>query len=146
MKQPAKRTSRPLPRMYPVPLDEKTRNRLEQLAATVRYGGNPEHKRNPGNFGLDPPSSPRQAITLCDEAGIFKRVEALALLKEGPRRGLVSIQERNGWPQNIWAVVNGRALQAMLENADQGAYHGYPLQEYEPLADEVLRRWGNADG
>ncbi|MGZ8245908.1 hypothetical protein [Methylomagnum sp.] len=146
MKKPTKRTCRPLPKMLATPLDEQTLNRLQQLAEKVRYGGNPEHKRNPGDFNLNPPSNPRQAKTLCDEVGIFKRTEALALLREGLRRGLVSIQERNGWPQNIWAVVNGRSLQAMLENAEQGTYHGYPLQEDEPLADEVLKRWESLNG
>jgi hypothetical protein len=132
--------------MLSTPLDEQTLNRLQQLAEKVRYGGNPEHKRNPGDFNLSPPSNPRQAKTLCDEVGIFKKTEALALLKEGLRQGLVSIQERNGWPQNIWAVVNGRSLQAMLENAEQGTYHGYPLQQDEPLADEVLKRWESLNG
>lgn len=135
-----------MPRLHSMPMDKQTLNRLEHLAAKVRYGGNPEHKRNPGDFNLNPPSNPRQAKTLCDEVEIFKRAEALALLKEGLRRGLVSVQERNGWPQNIWAVVNGRSLQAMLENAEQGTYHGYPLQENEPLAEEILKRWENSNG
>ena len=30
--------------------------RLCVLAEKVVYGGNPEHKRNPGDFGLTPPS------------------------------------------------------------------------------------------
>ena len=29
---------------------------LDALAQRVRYGGNPEHKRNPGDFGLTPPA------------------------------------------------------------------------------------------
>ncbi|BBL73894.1 hypothetical protein [Methylomagnum ishizawai] len=129
-----------------MPLDEQTLNRLKQLAEVVRYGGNPEHKRNPGDFGLNPPSNPRQAKTLCDEVEVFKRTQALTLLRKGLRRGLVSVQERNGWPQNIWAVAKGRALQAMLENAEQGAYHGYPLQEDDPLADEIIKRWEGSNG
>ena len=32
---------------------------LEQMAHSIRYGGNPEHKRNPGDFGLTPPAQPR---------------------------------------------------------------------------------------
>lgn len=38
------------------------RARLQKFAAanlSPRYSGNPEHKRNPGDFGLEPPSSPR---------------------------------------------------------------------------------------
>lgn len=112
------------------------------LADRVRYGGNPEHKRNPGDFGLRPPSLPRQGKSLCDDAGIFSRAEALKLVQEGLRRGLVSVQHRQGWPQNVWAVtVKGVPLEAMLENAVAGVYHGYPLAEGDPLAGQVLERW-----
>ena len=50
--------------------------RLIWLAQNVRYGGNPQHKRNPGDFGLVPPSQPRPDKTLCDEAGITSIKEA----------------------------------------------------------------------
>jgi hypothetical protein len=40
--------------------------RLEELANKVHYGGNPEHKRNPGDFALRPPCLPRPDKTLCD--------------------------------------------------------------------------------
>jgi hypothetical protein len=29
----------------------------------------------------------------------------------------------------------------MLENPAIGAYHGYPMLEDDPLAEEVLERW-----
>jgi hypothetical protein len=92
---------------------------LARLAAEVRYGGNPEHKRNPGDFGLTPPFSPRADKTLCDPAGILRRADALDLLREGIRRGLVSEQTRNGYPQNVWAVTaDAIPLEAQLENPD----------------------------
>ena len=79
---------------------------------------------------------------MCDEAAIFKRSDALTLLRAGFLRGLMSVQERSGWPQNVWAVApNGVPLEAMLENPSTGAYHGYPMQEDDPLAEEVLERW-----
>jgi hypothetical protein len=54
----------------------------------------------------------------------------------------MSVQERYGWPQNVWAVApNGTALEAMLENPSTGTYHGYPMQEDDPLAEEVFERW-----
>lgn len=115
------------------------------LAARVSYGGSPEHKRNPGDFGLDPPSQPRQGKTLCDDAQIFRRSEAESLLREGIRRGLMSVQERNGWPQNIWVVAeNGVPLEAMLENQQTGTYHGYPMLSEDPLREEVLARWNQS--
>ena len=55
---------------------------LDRLAGEVLYGGNPEHKRNPGDFGLTPPASPRRTKTLCDGAGVFSRALALELLRK----------------------------------------------------------------
>jgi len=115
---------------------------LDQLAERVSYGGNPEHKRNPGDFGLIPPSQPRPGKTLCDAARIFRRVEALALLQEGVRRGLVSNLCEGTWPQNVWAVTDsGIPLEAQLENPLIGSYHGYPMPAHDAFGDKVLERW-----
>lgn len=137
-----RRTTNPKRRVRPEPAGATEVQGLESLAAKAQYGGNPEHKRNPGDFGLDPPSLPRQGKSLCDQAGIFSRTKALSLLRRGIRQGLVSVQERQGWPQNVWAVTEtGIALEAMLENAHQGVYHGYPMQDGDPLLDVILQRW-----
>lgn len=115
---------------------------LSELAASVRYTGNPEHKRNPGNFGLTPPAQPRLNKTLCDEAEIFDHEQAERLLQAGIQRGLISEQWKGGFPQNIWAVTDGNvALEAQLENRAQGAYHGYPMPEADPFREEVLKNW-----
>jgi hypothetical protein len=74
-------------------------------AEAARYGGNPEHKRNPGDFGLTPLATARMGKILCDEAGIFSRSAALELLRDGFRRGFVRRQQRGGWPQNVWAIT-----------------------------------------
>lgn len=116
--------------------------RLSELADRVSYGGNPEHKKNPGDFGLTPPSDPRQAKSLCDVAHIFSRKEALDLLRQGITKGLVSDREEQGWPKNVWSVTNdGIPLEAQLENAQIGCYHGYPMPDSDPLASEVIFRW-----
>ncbi len=123
--------------------------RLLDLSDRITYGGNPEHKMNPGDFGLIPPSSPRQGKSLCDVAAIFKKQEALELLKTGMRCGLVSDHEENGWPKNIWAVVerdNLIPLEAQLENSATGCYHGYPLLKNDPFYEEVLERWRKCHG
>lgn len=117
--------------------------RLCDLAETVAYGGNPEHKKNPGDFGLTPPSDPRRGKSLCDVAKIFSRAVAHGLLQEGLRRGLVSDRHDSGWPRNIWAVTEaGVPLEAQLENPVVGSYHGYPMPDSDPLASEVVKRWG----
>jgi hypothetical protein len=112
------------------------------LAKKVGYGGNPEHKKNPGDFGLTPPSGPRPGKSLCDQAGIFSRAEALKYVKLGLKKGLVSDRFTGEWPQNIWAVTNkGIPLEAQLENPILGTYHGYPMPASDPLAEEVIKRW-----
>jgi len=113
---------------------------IEEFSKQARYGGNPEHKRNPGDFGLDPPSFPRPGKTLCDDVEIHTRADALALLRTGLMRGLFSVQERSGWPQNVWAVTRaGEPLEAQLEG--EGVYHGYPMPQDDPFREDVLARW-----
>ena len=139
-----RKTPNPKRRVRARPATPEDLQKLKSLAQSVSYGGNPEHKRNPGDFGLDPPSTARQAKSLCDEVNIFSRAEALALLKKGMIQGLVSVQERSGWPQNVWAVTStGVPVEAMLENRNQGTYHGFPMQPGDPLADQIIRLWSN---
>lgn len=114
---------------------------LAALAARVNYGGNPEHKRNPGDFNLTPPAQPRANKTLCDGVNIFSRVKAQKLLQLGIKRGLISKQTKNGYPQNIWSVANGEPLEAQLENSGQGTYHGYPMSPTDPFREAILTHW-----
>jgi hypothetical protein len=124
-------------------LDDAQPTDLARWAKRARYVGNPDHKRNPGDFGLEPPSSPRPGKTLCDASAVSTRKEAQRLLRQGIERGLVSTQMRNGWPQNIWSVAqNGTPLEAMLDNQTEGTYHGYPMLSDDPLAAKVLELWG----
>jgi hypothetical protein len=61
----------------------------EKLVVEVRYAGNPEHKRNPRDFGLTPPLRPRPDKTLCDDVAVTTRSQALArLVAEHLRAGL----------------------------------------------------------
>lgn len=91
--------------------DESELVRLSELAQKVQYGGNPEHKKNPGDFGLTPPADPRPGKSLCDGVAVFTRAEALALLQTGLSRGLVSDRFVGEWPRNIWSMTpEGRPL------------------------------------
>jgi len=110
---------------------------------SVRYGGNPEHKRNPGDFGLTPPSSLRLDKACCDEVSIVSKAVALSLLRRGVQKGMISERKNHDFPQNIWSVTDeGIPLEAQLENAETGSYHGYPLPDNDPFRDIVLQRWG----
>lgn len=118
---------------------------LACLARSVKYTGSPYHKRNPGDFGLTPPSQPRPDKTLCDGTGITTVRESLRLLREGIRKGLISENVRGEFPQNVWAVSeDGIALEAQLENAAQGAYHAYPMSLDDDFRNEVLKRWNGS--
>lgn len=112
------------------------------IAGQLLYGGNPEHKKNPGDFGLTPPSGPRLGKSLCDTVCIFSKQVALNHLKSGLRKGLVSERFNGQWPQNIWSVTeDGYPMEAQLENPETGTYHGYPMPQSDPLAAEIVRQW-----
>jgi hypothetical protein len=112
----------------------------------VRYGGNPEHKLNPRDYGLSF-INPRPAKTLCDADGPFPKAEAERLLREAISKGMVRHQTRGGWPQNVWAVSEqGEPFEAQLEHAVAGVYHGYPMPRDDDFRDddfrdEVLQEW-----
>ena len=113
---------------------------LDDLAARVRYEGHPFHKRNPGDFEVG--AQPRGDKTLCDAVEIFRHATALRLLRAGVRCGLISVQTRGGFPQNIWAVSDdGRPLEAQQGSPGHGIYHGYPLLQRDELWEKVLDRW-----
>jgi hypothetical protein len=139
---PARRTFNSKRRLCPAAEIASRQAALAARIGQLRYTGNPEHKRNPGDFGLNPPAGPRPNKSLCDEVRIFNRAEALELLQAGFQKGTFSAQERGGWPQNVWAVTeNGEPLEAQLEG--QGAYHGYPMPRSDPFREQVLERWRN---
>lgn len=115
---------------------------LSNLKRKVRYTGNPQHKRQGGDFGLNPPARPALDKTLCDDVGIFTKAAAQHLLSAGVNRGLISEQFCGEFPQNIWAVTDdGHALEAQLENKMQGTYHGYPVFKPDKFQDAILERW-----
>lgn len=126
---------------------ERRVEELDALASQVRYGGNPEHKMNPGDFGLTPPADPRQGKSLCDVANVSTREKALQLLRDGLRKGLVSDRLIGQWPRNVWSVTDGGiAMEAQLENPESGTYHGYPMPDSDPLSESVVERWEKANG
>lgn len=113
----------------------------DRRARAVSYGGNPEHKVRPNDYGLTPPVNPRPGKAVCDGDGPFPKDRAEQLVRAAMRKGMVSVQERGEWPQNVWAVSRGEAFEAQLENSEQGVYHGYPMALDDPFRDVVLREW-----
>lgn len=113
------------------------------LQENVTYEGSPLHKRNPGDFGLSPPASPRPDKTLCDEAHIEHRATAVALLARAINGGLVSEGTKPGsFPKQLWVVDDhGHVFEAMYGGSRTGCYHGYPIRRTDPLFTQVSDAW-----
>jgi len=115
---------------------------LNSLALKLNYSGNPLHKLNPGDYNLTPPcAGGRPGKTLCDSVKIFTKAEALSLLREGCRKGLIDRNLEDGWPKRIWAVHQGVVLEAQHDKSPPGSYHGYPLQADDQFKMYILNRW-----
>ena len=118
---------------------------IKRLISKVRYGGNHLHKKNPGDFGLQPPSRARAGKALCDTAQVFTLREAMEILRSGIKSRLFSPQMREGWPQNIWPVASREAetfvFEAQIENSATGTYHGYSLPLNSQMGQAVLLEW-----
>lgn len=128
-------------RLQSTPLEGDQLRWLEDLSTQLRYVGSPLHKKGPGDFKLDPPAALRPGKSICDDV-IDCRADAQRLLRDGAKRGLISVQINGDYPQNVWAVTpEGVALEAMLDNSEWGSYHGYPMPEADPLRMLVLDRW-----
>ena len=122
------------------PLTEAQREFLRQQA---RYEGSPLHKREPNNFGLIPPASPRPDKTLCDEAGVFDKRVAIALFERAVTVGLVSAKDKvEGFPAQMWVVDDdGRVFELIYGGSQTGCYHGYPIRRANPLFDKISLAW-----
>ncbi len=101
------------------------------------------HKKEPNNFGLIPPASPRQDKTLCDEAGILEKEVAFELFARAIEVGLVSAKDkRDGFPAQMWVVDdNGRVFEMIYGGSREGCYHGYPIRRSNPLFDKISTAW-----
>ena len=136
-----RKTFNPKRRLRPPPAEDQAVSVLSNLATELRYVGSPLHKKGAGDFDLKPPAALRQGKSICDEV-VNCKADAQSLLAEGARKGLVSAQTNGMFPQNVWAVTrDGFPLEAMLDNAERGTYHGYPMPESDPLRTVVLERW-----
>lgn len=116
------------------------------LRASAAYEGSPHHKRKPGNFGLIPPTAPRPDKTLCDEARISRREDAIRLFDRAIERGLVSeAKAPDGLPKQLWVMdEQGQVFEAMYGGSVAGRYHGYPIRRADPLFDEIAAAWGKS--
>lgn len=111
-----------------VPLTDPQRDFLRDHA---RYEGSPLHKKEPHNFDLTPPTSPRPDKTLCDEAGIFEKQIAFELFARAIDVGLVSAKDKvAGYPAQMWVVDDdGRVFEMIYGGAARGVTMAIPFVE-----------------
>lgn len=82
-------------------IDALSQDECAYLVRHCRYAGSPLHKRDPGDYDLMPPSSPRPGKTLCDAAGRISKDEAQKLLRDGFTKKMVSVRRSNQWPELV---------------------------------------------
>ncbi len=68
---------------------------------------------------------------------------ALEMLKEGLRRSMYPPGSKSQLPTTVWAVDDrtGVVYEARITNVRTSEFHGYPVQETDPLKSEILRKW-----
>jgi hypothetical protein len=123
-----------------------TREEREDLAARAIYTGSGVHKRFPAVYGFGPNASPRPSKSICDGIRVVPREEAEQLLRNGVLKGMLSEPWEEGFPKYIWSVDGqGEAYEAKTHPNDRGQYHGYRLEESDPMRALVLKAWKERD-
>ena len=121
-------------------LSNEVRTNLER----ARYAGNPKHKLRPGDYGLNPPVSPRPSASVCDDLRPISLREAVNLFRAGIRREMVSYPLASGFPKFVWSVDEyGEAYEAIGPGP---TYHGYRLNRDAPHREAVIAEWRRRSG
>jgi hypothetical protein len=112
------------------------------VAAQVAYEGHADHKRNPARWGFIGRSGPRPDATLCEDAAVDEKDQALVLFKLAVASGLVEEGWTEGFPKRIWVVDDTEQVFELRHGGSRdGVYHGYPILKDNPFAEKVLLAW-----
>lgn len=112
------------------------------LLENSSYEGSPLHKRNPGDFGLTPPASPRPDKTLCDTAGVLTLQKAKQLLESAIKKGIASEScLAQHYPTSLWVVDGDHVLEARYGGSQVGYYHGFPIPKDQSLYELIRNLW-----
>jgi len=129
------------PKRRIAPADHLDQTQRANLIDRVRYVGSGHHKRNPADYGLER-TNPRPTKSLCDLAKVVKLDEAKSLMIKGINAGMVSDFAYSEFPKFIWCVdIEGEVYEAKTDPINPGVYHGYPLEEEDPMRDIVKAVW-----
>jgi hypothetical protein len=70
------------------------------------------------------------------------REEAEQLLRNGVLMGMFSEPLEQEVPMYVWSVDGeGEVYEAKTHPNNHGQYHGYRLEEHDPMRAHVLRTW-----
>jgi hypothetical protein len=123
-------------------LDRLTMDERKDLAAKVAYVGSGHHKRFPAVFGFGRSASPRPTKSVCDGIKAIPKGEAEQLLRTGVLKGMFSEPSERGFPTYVWCVdADGEVYEANTHPNNQGQYHGYRIEEHDPMRGYVLSIW-----
>lgn len=119
-------------------LSEKER---QELALGARYVRSAHHKTKPGDYGFQPPVSPRPWKSICDGRRVIRHSEAQGLFREGIRFGMISASQQEGLPKYVWAVDSEEEVYEAKVSSGSKDYHGYRLEEEDSMRAMVLNEW-----
>lgn len=129
------------PKRRIAPADRLDSAAREALAARLTYTGSSHHKTKPGDYGFQPPVSPRPWKSICDGLRIILLDEARELLRQGILLGMFSDFPQDGVPKYVWSVdVDGEAYEAKISSGTY-SYHGYRLEDDDAMRNVVLEEW-----
>jgi len=112
----------------------------DALTAKLTYLGSALHKTKPGDYGFQPPVSPRPWKSICDGVRVVLLAEAQDLFRRGIRLGMVG-ELQGGIPKYVWSVDEaGEAYEAKISPGTLG-YKGYRLEEEDDMRGVVLNEW-----
>lgn len=119
-------------------LDSAGRN---ALAGKLVYTGSPLHKTKPGDYGFQPPVSPRAWKSICDGVRVILLAEARSLFRQGICMGMFSDFQEGNLPKYVWSVDKTDEVYEAKISPGTNTYKGYRLEEEDAMRAVVLREW-----
>jgi hypothetical protein len=110
---------------------------VEVVAAEAVYIGSAEHKSRPIHESYNLDARLRSDAAKCDPS--IDRETAQSTLRRGIKQLCVSATFTGGFPEYVWARLEGAVYLARLTNRTKGEYKGYRLDPIEYPTDRAGR-------
>ncbi len=113
------------------------------VAVRARYIASGEHKDYPSSEGLWV-MAVKADKSKCDHFARSEWSRLQKVLRDAITAGCVHEEFRGDFPARAWAFINGKLHEARLTNAENGEYHGFPLDYQEQWPDDPGNQLRNA--